>query len=334
MYQYQIYGLKISSSRKIDLLNETEFANADLNVQWNISSPETFDNKFDWKPVNTELLDKLLDIEMWETENEKGSFTKICFTLKEIKNLNFVLDKKKENLWINHDESVAQSDIESHFVGPVLSFTLRLRGVMSLHSSVVGIDGKAIAFLGHATAGKSTIAAGMADAGAEILSDDLAVLKKIDGQFIVQTGYSKVRLRPKAAEFLTNEPNELPMVYSYRESRYFSLENSNKFLNRELPLAAIYILGEISDDYKKPFIKQIDSQKKLISLIQNTSGSYVIMGETRAEEFKTLTTIARTIPIRRLYYAHDITTLPAQCELIIRDFRELIKEPKVLAENA
>lgn len=326
MYQYQIYGLNINSSRKINLLNEFSFLKADLTVDWNTSNFDTPDQTFDWKPVSTELLDKLRDIEMWRTVNEKGSFTKICFKLEEIKELNFIVDESTENLLIHHHETMLESDIESHFVGPVLSFILRLRGVVCLHSSVVGLDGKAIAFPGHATAGKSTIAAGMADAGAEILADDIAVLCPKDGAFFVQSGYSKIRLRPQAAAFLTNNTESLPMVYSYRESRYASLENTGKFQTEPLPLAAIYVLGDFRNDYMEPFIKPVESHEKMIYLIQNTSGSYVVNGDSRAKEFRVLAEIAKTIPIRKLHYAHDITTLPKQCEIIIEDFRKILKK--------
>lgn len=325
MYQYQIYGLNILSSRKIKLLKEQKFSKADLTVDWNVSTSETPDSTNDWKSVTTELLDKINEVSLWETENEKGFFTKVSFKLEEIRNLNFLLDSEKEKLWIYHQKDEPENDLESYFVGPVLSFVLRLRGVICLNSSVVGIDGKAIAFPGHATAGKSTIAAGMADAGAEILADDIAVLIPHDDMFFVQPGYERVRLRPIAADFLTENPDDLPMVYSYRESRYVAFENRNVFQSNPLPLSAIYVLGEFSDDYKEPFIEPIEIQDKVINLVKNTSGSYVITKNLRATEFKFLTQIAKTIPMRKLFYAHDIKTLPQQCELIIEDFRKIIK---------
>lgn len=324
MYQYKIYGLNISSSRNISLLTKTNFSQTDLTVNWNVSTLDTPDNSLEWKPFTTEFLDKINEISIWQIETEKGLLTKVCFVKEENKNINFLLDESREKLRIYHHEKEPESDLESFFVGPVLGFVLRLRGAMCLHSSVVGIAGKAIAFLGHATAGKSTIAAGMANAGAEILADDAAVLTVEDDKFIVQSGYAKIRLRQKAAEFLTDNPEDLPIVYSTRESRYLSLENGNNFHSGSLPLAAIYILGEVSDDYKKPFIKPIKAQEKLMNLIKNTLGNYVVSGDLRAKEFEVLSRIAQTIPMRKLHYAHDIKTLPKQCELIVKDFYNIV----------
>lgn len=327
MYQYQIYGLSIASTRKISLLKETTFSQkANLKVDWNISTAQTPDSTFVWQPVQTELLKYFVDVDVWKTENDQGSFTKVRFKVDDSIKVNFVVDSSGQTLQMFHDEDVLESDVESLFVGPVLSFVLRLRGVVCLHSSVVALDGKAIVFPGHSTAGKSTIAAAMAEAGAKVLADDIAVLFPGEEGFLVQPGYSKVRLRPKAAAFLTSDPASLPKVYSYyKESRYASLEESGKFHPEPLPLAAVYILGEYSDDYREPFVEPINSSEKFIKLVQNTSGSYVIEGESRAKEFQILAEIAKTVPIRKLFYAHDTETLPKQCEVISEDFRKVLK---------
>lgn len=334
MYQYHIYGLNISSTRQINLLNEFKFSDADLEVCWEISSFETLDNTLNWQTVRTDYLDKIDYISLSEAITEDGTFTKVCFIRDDGKNLNFLINPSKTKLWICHHVDEHRGNMESYFVGAIMSFTLRMREVICLHASVVGIDGMAIAFMGYSTSGKSTIAAGLADAGADILADDVAVLHFENDKFLVQPGYSKVRLRPKAAEFLTENPEDLPWVYSFRDSRYFSLENGKNFQPKPLPLTAIYVLGKIHDNYKKPFLKPIESKNKLIKLLPNTMGSYAVRGDLRAKEFEALSQIAKTIPMRQLHYAHDISTLPKQCELIFKDFSRIKKNSKVLANKA
>ncbi|MEZ5428363.1 MAG: hypothetical protein R2747_18990 [Pyrinomonadaceae bacterium] len=326
MHKYRLYGLRISSSRPIKLLEEEGFSRPDLTVNWDVSAPSTPDNAPGWKPVSTRLLDELTDVSLWETEDENGRWMKVVFRVDEVRNLSFVIDQARENLRIYHREDEPAGNLESYFVGPVLSFILRLRGTVCLHSSVVAIDGRAVALAGHATAGKSTLAAGLAGAGAGVLSDDIAAINPQKESFLVQTGYSKVRLRPVAARYLTENPEALPMVYAHRQSRYVSLEKGKIFRSQPLPLGAIYLLGEISDEYRRPFVRPVRSQDKLIELIKNTSGSYVVRGGSRTDEFLVLAEIARRIPVRRLYYAHDISTLPDQCRLILEDFRDLAKQ--------
>ncbi len=335
MHYYKIYGLNIFSSRRISLLKEQPPLNQpDISVDWKISTQNTPDNIYKWKEVHSETLKLYEIISMWETENENGSFTKVSFELEGKRTLNFVIDENKENLWIYHHENETKSDLESYLIGPALGFIMRLRGIICLHSSAVEIDGKAIALVGHSTTGKSTTAAGLAEFGAKILADDITVLITQNDEFIVQSGYSKIRLRPVAAEFLTDNPDELPIVYSHRDSRYVSLDETNNFRPQPLPLSAIYVLGEVSDEYKIPFIEPINVQDKLVALLVNTYGSYVVMKDLRAKEFKVLAEIAQKIPMRKLFYAHDISTLSTQCELIIKDFREITNDKKVFAENA
>ncbi len=327
--------MQICSSRKVSLLKEQKpQAEIDISVDWQISTPQTPDRTLNWKEVHTETLKLYTIISLWEAENDEGIFTKVTFELENDHQLNFVVDANKENLWIYHHREESLSDLESYLVGPALGFIMRMRGIICLHSSAVEIDGKAIALVGHSTTGKSTTAAGLATMGARILADDITVLVQQNDDFIVQSGYSKVRLRPIASEHLTENPEELPIVYSNRDSQYVSLNENENFQRNALPLAAIYVLGDFSDDYKIPSIEPINSNDKLIMLLAFTYGSYVVMDALRANEFQVLAKVAKTIRMRRLLYAHDISTLSSQCNLIIKDFREIIEGEKALAERA
>ncbi len=322
MHHYKIYGLRIASTRKIDLLKEIDpSAETDLTVEWKTSTPHTPDNGPDWEQVHSEMLKLYAVITLWKNEN--STITKVCFELEGREPLNFVFDANRKLLSIYHHSEESRGDLESYLVGPALGIVMRLRGIVCLHSSVVAINGNAIALLGHSTAGKSTLAAGLAEAGAKILADDIAVVTTGSAGFYVHPGYSKIRLRPVAAKFLTPNPDSLPIVYSHRDSRYVSLSEETGFEGAALPLSSIYVLGEFSEEYRDPFIKPLETKDKLIRLLQNTYGSYVVMDELRANEFKVLSKIAQTIPMRKLFYAQDIETLPKQCEIILEDFRSL-----------
>lgn len=326
MHRYRLYGLNIQSSRRINILDETDFPpeRTDLSVDWQIGGAHTPDRTLDWHPVPAQLPEGFDFVSLAEAETENGAFFKICFKTGESGKINCLFDAERKNLSIYHPEKTLAGDLDSLLVGPFLGFTLRLRGIVSLHASAVAVDGRAVVFLGHSTAGKSTLAAGMVRAGAQMLADDISVLVPGDeGRFLVEPGYAKVRLRPRAARFLTGDPDSLPAVYSHRESRYASLGADEKFYPEPLPLAVVYVLGKYDDQYKEPFIKPVSAGDKLINLVQNTTGFYVVRGESRAREFETLAEIAKSVPVRRLFYAHDIETLPAQCQLIFEDFRKI-----------
>ncbi len=322
MFTYRIYGLNIRSTRPISLLADAEFDTPDIIVEWHTGFSFETDSR-EFNRVDTEMLDLLDEVTLWELTEGSGTVTKVDISTEKNTTLTFMLDSNGARLDIYHEPEESRDDLESYFVGPIMSFVLRLRGNVCLHASSVAIDGKAIAFVGHSTAGKSTLAAGMASAGASILADDITALTEDKDVVLVQPGYSRVRLRPTAADFLTPAREKLPRVYSYRDSFYYALQNEGKFESRALPLAAIYFLGKFSDEYLDPFVAAVDPQQRLISLVENVSGIYVVRGARRAAEFEVLSKIAREIPIRRLHYSHDISTLPKQCEIILEDFRGL-----------
>lgn len=333
IYHYKIYGLHIQSTRKIELLPPATSSPADLEICWTTDAGDSPDAELEWNEVISEELDRRNGISLFTAESPGGVFTKLIYRT-DLGQLVFLLDPKKQKLWIIHHPEELRSDLESYLVGPVLGCVLRMRGVVCLHSSVINIDGKGVALLGKKRTGKSTTAAGLAQAGAKVLADDIAVLNQTKGNFTVASGYPSVRLRPAAADHLTVNTDSLPIVYSDRDSRYFSLIKDDKFSAESLPLRAIYVLGEISEDRAEPFIREIESREKLVKLVENTFGSYVVTNEQRSQEFNFLAQIAREVPVRKLFYSHDLENLDRLSQTIISDFRKCVAVPEQANGNS
>lgn len=82
--------------------------------------------------------------------------------------------------------------------GNLVSFLLSMRGRCVLHGSSVAVDGRALAFVGASGMGKSTLAAQMCAAGAELVTDDVLPLE-VTGSVVEVVGRAgELRLRPKA----------------------------------------------------------------------------------------------------------------------------------------
>lgn len=81
--------------------------------------------------------------------------------------------------------------------GTVLALNLILRDHLVLHASAVGIDDRAIAFVGHSGKGKSTLAALGAAHGGQVVSDDVLVVEGSDPPRCLGNG-GELRLRPAA----------------------------------------------------------------------------------------------------------------------------------------
>lgn len=327
-HNYRIYGLHISSSRPLSLLPAQPASHPDLTIQWTTDNSLTPDVSLEWKQILTRELKNRNGITFWRADNKDGTFTKLRYDT-ESAFIDFLLDPSKQTLWIIHDERESQNDLQSYLVGPAMGCVLRIRGNVCLHASVVNIDGHAVAIMGNKKAGKSTNAASLAQFGAPVLSDDMAVLTRQDNTFIVHPGYPQVRLWQSSIEALYGENQSLPKVYTHRDKRYVHLgvdgNTEGTFWTKPLPLAAIYFLGELNELDSIPFIKEISPKMKLMTLVQNTFGSYVVTDDLRQKEFEVLAQITKTIPIRCLMFGHDLSTLPAQSKIIIEDFRKQIR---------
>ncbi|MEZ5308792.1 MAG: hypothetical protein R2684_16730 [Pyrinomonadaceae bacterium] len=321
---YKLYGLSISSDRKIELLEECESTSTDVVVEWVPSLPEEALDSFRWERVSTDLLDLVDEIALFESPSDSGLQTRLDINTPTGGKLRIIVAADRSKAKIQFDPEIAASDLDSYFVGPIMSFILRLSGVVSLHASAVVVDEVAIAFVGSSTSGKSTLAAGMARTGSLVLADDIAAIREVGNRFEVSPGYTRVRLRPGAAAHLTGGIEGLDRVYGHRDSFYYSENSDEMFAGRSFPLGAVYLLGSVGIEYRIPRVEAVEGREKLLKLVENASGLYFVRGDMRTNEFGVLSKLAARIPIRRLFHAHEIDTLDAQCEIIRSDIRKII----------
>ena len=95
----------------------------------------------------------------------------------------FVVNKMATRIWGTAGEFLTMEDLSTYFLGPIMGFILRKRGITALHASAVCMDDKAIVLTGEAGAGKSTTAAALALRGAAVLCEDIAAVEERDGAF-------------------------------------------------------------------------------------------------------------------------------------------------------
>jgi len=321
-YHYQLYGLNIESNRELSLLTSVLALPADLIVHWTTTPAESPDPKLQWEPVLTPELQQRRGIELFQAQTSQGSFRKLRYQTPKAQ-VEFLLAPSQDKLWIIYSEADSPMDLQSYFVGPALGCILRWRGTICLHASVVKLEDQAIAIVGRKKAGKSTTATGLARMGASLVSDDLAVLVRNNGHILVQPGYPQVRLWPTSIEAIYPGSAVLPKVFSHRDKRYLALGQNDApaFWSSPLALAGIYVLEPTEDSVAGPSVQPLSAQEKLITLVANTFGSYVVTDELRQQEFSELAALSKVIPLCRIVFARDLTKLTTQSQAIIDDFR-------------
>jgi hypothetical protein len=249
----------------------------------------------------------------------KGAFLHIAYS----DGTQFWLDRKRETLWAVWPERLSLEDTASYILGPILGLLLRLRGVTCLHASAVAFNGRGVAFVGCAGAGKSTTAAAFARQGYGVLSDDIVALAEQEGTFHVLPAYPHLSLWPDSVKMLYGSSEALPRFIPDWDKRRLDLGNQGtRFESLALPLRGIYLLGERRPD-PAPYVEKMRPQSALLSLVADTYANQILDREMRASEFAVLSRLVTTIPIRQIYPHQDANRLEELCRVIKEDYETL-----------
>jgi hypothetical protein len=236
----------------------------------------------------------------------------------------FLVDNAGTEIWSCWQEPLTIEDAATYLLGPVLGFVLLLRGVVCLHASAVVVGSEAIALIGPAGSGKSTTAAAFSSRGFTILADDVVTLDDRSDQFLVRPSYPCIRLWPASVKALYGSESHLPRLTPNWDKRYLDLTNiPDQFERKPLPLSAIYILGERSNEAAAPFVAPLDRTNALLSLIANTYTNYLMDKNMQALQFDLLSRVLANVPVRKVTPHADAGRLPELCDCIFSDFASL-----------
>jgi hypothetical protein len=236
----------------------------------------------------------------------------------------FLIHQSGSQVWCRWRPEFSFEYVATYLYGPISGFLLRLRGVVCLHASVVGIDNWAVAFMGPAGAGKSTLAAAFAGSGFPVLSDDVLALTELEGVFQATPAYPRLRLWPASVGALFGSPEALPRITAGWDKRHLDLTaEAYQFESDHRSLGAIYVLGERSDDCAGPRIEALEGATGLSCLIANTYAYKMFDKKMRAHEFNLLSRLAEQLPLRSVVPFADLTQIERLCELVRGDFQTL-----------
>ena len=127
--------------------------------------------------------------------------------------------------------------VETMAVGPVLGTLSYQRGILSLHSNTIVIDGKAVALSGRSGAGKSTLAAILLNRGHRLISDDVLPLREVEGRTFALPGSQNLRLWGESLDLLGVSKEGLRRAADGAREKYF-LPTTEK-TTQPWPLAAL-----------------------------------------------------------------------------------------------
>lgn len=197
-------------------------------------------------------------------------------------------------------------------LGIALGILLHQRGVLTLHSSAVAVNGAAIAFLGAKGAGKSAIAGALQAQGYPVVTDDIVALDvhAANGPLVLP-GVPQLKLWPDVAAFLGHEPEALPRIHPQLGKRASSAGHDLSQVS--WPLQGIYVLA----DGAGVEVEALQAQESFVEMIRH---SYALrfLGEAgvTATHFRQCARVARSTPARRLVRPRSLSALPEVVRLV------------------
>lgn len=214
------------------------------------------------------------------------------------------------------------SSVRHLLLDQVFPMVLNLRGREAIHATAVMVHGGAIAFLGPAGAGKSTLAASFLLAGHRALGDDCLVLEDRRGIRAVPA-YPGFRLWNDSAHALgTDTSNAMPVAAYTEKVRMLAPECGEKFPERPVPLTRIYRLIRGRSGRKKirvPAIQALAPRDALIELVSATFPLDVRDQAMLERHFRVMQRVASEIPVLRVLIPDDFDALPAVRQAILSD---------------
>ncbi len=210
--------------------------------------------------------------------------------------------------------------VEIRLLGPVLAYWLERRGLPTLHASAVHLSSRAVALLGRHGEGKSSLAAGLMQTGAPLLTDDILPVEERDGVFLGRPGYPQMRMWPDQADHFLGHHADLPIVHPGYSKRRVAVgpDGFGAFHGSATPLACLYIAERRADGPVE--IHELSPREAFFELVRHSFTPYLVeaagLQPRRVDLFARL---VQQVPVRRLAYPSGFDRLPEITEIVLRD---------------
>lgn len=181
--------------------------------------------------------------------------------------------------------------VEVFRLGPVLVLSLALQGRFCLHASAIGVDGRAVAFLGASGAGKSTLAA------------------LLDG----------LRLAPRLADDILPVGSAAKVFPRFPQLKLSPAQHPSMHLPESLPLAAVYLLDSPAERGPEVTSEPLQKRDALIALVSHTVATRLFGPDLLARHLDLFGELAETVPVRRLRYPRRFSVAAEVHRVVVSD---------------
>jgi hypothetical protein len=312
-YDYALYGLRIRSDIKLTLDDVPVEGSADVELL--AASRQQFADI----AVQVEL-----DQSTWIHHHELTdgrSFIRYDGLFE------FVVAPLGNQILYRFLDSVHLESFQTYLLGRVFSFALVKMGYEPLHAATVVVDGRAVAFLGASTFGKSSLATCFVASGFPLLTDDTLRLEERDGRYVAFPGPPRLRLLPKIARlYLGGVSNGVVMNPHEKDARapklVFCLSPSLSY-PEVAPLGAIYVLTKPRRVHRKQRIEisSLTPLQAFMNVVSFTHNDGLTSSDRLTRQLEAARRLIDSVTIRSLSYPRILASLDEVKDAILEDLK-------------
>jgi hypothetical protein len=223
---------------------------------------------------------------------------------------------------VEPDEGVLDRNLRLFLLGSAFAAILHQRSLLPLHANAVVVDGRAIGFMGHPGAGKSTLAAWFHDRGFDVLADDVCVVTGgPDGRPLAHPGIPRLRLWREALEASGRDASGYERAFDNKDK--FTVPTRRERLQTAVPLSHLYLL-EKADVAQS--VTRLQGAAAVEALVANTyRGAYVPLMGLKRSHLLACADLARTVPVFEARRRWGFEIIDSEGEALEAHARALIR---------
>lgn len=312
-YDYALYGLRIRSQIKLTLDDIPVQASADVELL--PAEPEWF----------ADLTSQVtLDHSDWIHRHELANGWSY---LRYDELFEFLISPLGDSIHYRFLASVPLESFQTYALGRAFSFALVKMGYEPLHAATVVVNGRAVAFLGASTFGKSSLATCFVASGYPLLTDDTLRLEERDGGYVAFPGPPRLRIMPRIARlYLGGTANGVVMNPREKDAKapklVFCLSPSQSYA-RVVPLGAIYVVKPPRKVHRKQKIAigSLKPLQALMNVISFTHNDELANSGRLSRQLDAAQRLIASVPIRSLAYPRILASLEEVMDAVLEDLK-------------
>jgi hypothetical protein len=206
-----------------------------------------------------------------------------------------------------------------HVIPPIIA----LRGRYVLHAAAVRTKAGVCVFAGDSRAGKSTIAAQLAAAGGDFLTDDCLVIDEQGGAVVAWASHPSIKLHDDAIRFLKPGGDSEPVAEYTFKRRVPASSFGSAFPREPVVVARLYFLTRGDDDAAaattKPLIERLPLHAAFMKLVKHSIRLDSTDRAMLEREFQFTRRIVDSVPAALLSLPNDLSKLRLVHDAIAAD---------------